>query len=293
MDAFVSRKRRRVSLPKSMRSNEDARDDSESESTDLKLAILSSLHPDLEQSALLETLILSNGSVEEALASLSTPPTLSISGRTKASVADIQSSLSFSKSLDGPKHPSRSVANVTRKGQTLYLYSPDDIARHTPCSIIHNFLPPAEAEKLLRELLVEARTYSKQTFKVFDNVVQSPHTMCFYVSSLSEAEAQRKDYIYNGAAIDDIRQLTPEMRMVSAKVQEAVNREIEHRIKNFYPEGKKLRYQSPRDWKPNAAFVNCYDGGGESVGYHSDQLTYLGPRAVIGRTSSYPFSILD
>jgi len=31
--------------------------------------------------------------------------------------------------------------------------------------------------------------------------------------------------------------------------------------------------------------VNCYNGGAESVGYHSDQLTYLGPRAVIGSIS--------
>jgi hypothetical protein len=31
--------------------------------------------------------------------------------------------------------------------------------------------------------------------------------------------------------------------------------------------------------------VNCYSGGQESVGWHSDQLTYLGPRAIIGSVS--------
>ena len=75
------------------------------------------------------------------------------------------------------------------------------------------------------------------------------------------------------------------MRAVSSKVQEAVNSEISKRIRHFYPEGKKLQYQSPRTWTPNAAFVNCYKGGNESVGYHSDQLTYLGPRAIIGSIS--------
>ena len=75
------------------------------------------------------------------------------------------------------------------------------------------------------------------------------------------------------------------MRAVSPLVQEAVNKEIEYRIKHFYPHGKKLPYQSPKIWTPNAAFVNCYKGGSESVGYHSDQLTYLGPRAVIGSIS--------
>ena len=69
------------------------------------------------------------------------------------------------------------------------------------------------------------------------------------------------------------------------KVQEAVNREIQNRIQTRYPNGKKLRYQSPKPWVPNSAFVNCYNGAQESVGWHSDQLTYLGPRAIIGSIS--------
>ena len=75
------------------------------------------------------------------------------------------------------------------------------------------------------------------------------------------------------------------MRLVSGIVRSAVNQEIAKRIKHFYPNGKKLKYQSPDGWVPNAAFVNCYQGGSESVGYHTDQLTYLGPRAVIGSLS--------
>ena len=75
------------------------------------------------------------------------------------------------------------------------------------------------------------------------------------------------------------------MRSISSKVKPAVNDEIAQRIKNHYPGGKKLKHQSPDQWIPNAAFVNCYKGGAESVGYHCDQLTYLGPRAVIGSLS--------
>ena len=74
------------------------------------------------------------------------------------------------------------------------------------------------------------------------------------------------------------------MRAISAKVEAAVNEEIATRIERFYG-GKKLQYQSPHRWRPNAAFCNLYQGGSESVGYHSDQLTYLGPRAVIGSVS--------
>lgn len=61
--------------------------------------------------------------------------------------------------------------------------------------------------------------------------------------------------------------------------------EIATRIAARYPNARKLKHQSPRPWNPNAAFVNCYDGPRESVGWHSDQLTYLGPRAVIGSLS--------
>ena len=75
------------------------------------------------------------------------------------------------------------------------------------------------------------------------------------------------------------------MRKVSVPVQTAVNSEVARRIQQHYPDGKKLQYQSPKEWVPNAAFVNCYKGGSESVGYHCDQMTYLGPRAIIGSLS--------
>jgi alkylated DNA repair dioxygenase AlkB len=82
----------------------------------------------------------------------------------------------------------------------------------------------------------------------------------------------------------DIRLLTPQMRKVAPIVQEAVNQEIKTRMTTHH-NGKKLKYQATDPWKPNAAFVNCYIGGAESVGYHSDQLTYLGPRPIIGSIS--------
>ena len=105
------------------------------------------------------------------------------------------------------------------------------------------------------------------------------------MDTFEEQEKQKTEYLYNGSFLEDVRQLTPQMKSVSSKVQQAVNQEIANRIKNHYPDGKKLQYQSPEPWIPNAAFVNCYSGGAESVGYHSDQLTYLGPRAVIGSLS--------
>ncbi len=79
--------------------------------------------------------------------------------------------------------------------------------------------------------------------------------------------------------------MTPNLEKVKPLVEEAVNSEIQKRIKTSHPGGKKLKFQSPRRWSPNAAFVNCYNGPQQSVGWHSDQLTYLGPRPIIGSLS--------
>lgn len=257
------------------------------ETTDIKLATLASLFPQVDQLTLLDLLISADGSVDTVSSSLSTRDLASSPRKRPAVGIGHQTSLS---SFRRSRNDDRELLSVkrralTRKGQTLHLYAPEDIDAHTPCSIIHDFLPAQVADDLLKELLEEAPSFEKQTFKLFDTVVQSPHSACFYVQSLEEETRQKTEYLYNGSYLSDVRQITPHMRAVSSIVQITVNREIARRVKQHYPGGKKLKYQSPREWTPNAAFVNCYKGGGESVGYHSDQLTYLGPRAVIGSIS--------
>jgi alkylated DNA repair dioxygenase AlkB len=287
MDAFVSRKRRRLSPPAEVDPTRPASPFGDVEdSTDVKLAILSSLHSEYSHDDLLEILLGCEGSVKTALEALSAGAghVLPSRGKRRTSVG-LQSSLPYftgdSEDQTSPKKPK----TLTKKGKTLHLYDPADIAAHTPCSIIHNFLPPELATALLLELLPEISTYQSATFKLFDNVVKSPHAACFYVNDLAERERQRTEYLYNGSNLDDVRAILPEMRKVSDLVEEAVNQEIQKRIKEHYPDGKKLKYQCPAAWKPNAAFVNCYDTGKQSVGYHSDQLSYLGPRAIIGSLS--------
>lgn len=290
MDAFVSRKKRRLSgsrVDRGVSSAEKSRPSEalgDEESTELKLAVLASLYPSVEQEVLLDVLLAKDGSVEQASEVLSTAgSSLPVKKSQVPASNTYQSSLASLRAPDGPD--GRRTKPLTRKGRTLHLFSPEDVAQHTPCSIIHNFLRQEEANDLLKELLEEARTFESATFKIFDNVVTSPHSACFYVQNLEEERKQRTEYLYNGSYLSDIRQITPHMRQVSSRVQEAVNREIATRIKTQYPGRQKLRYQSARPWVPNAAFVNCYDGGSQSVGYHSDQLTYLGPRPVIGSLS--------
>lgn len=51
------------------------------------------------------------------------------------------------------------------------------------------------------------------------------------------------------------------MKEAGIKVQSTVNEQIQRRIREYNADGKKLKYQSPREWTPNVSFVNCYDGG--------------------------------
>ena len=166
--------------------------------TDVKLATLASLYDSVDQAVLLDALVNANGSTEDAskaLQAYTEEPRRKLSSPPRK-VIGYQSSLSAFRIAGKNGNP---VKRLTKKGQTLHLYTPEDVAAHTPCSIIHNFLPPEEANDLLRELLAEAPTFERQTFKVFDNVVQSPHSACFYVHSLEEKRQQQTEYLYNGS----------------------------------------------------------------------------------------------
>lgn len=221
MDAFISRKRRAQSPPPSDDSSTPLRiathtsthgkqDKSEEEDfTDLKLATLASLYPHIAQEALLDCLIAADGSVEAVRRNYSVFEHLRSPRKGSNRGIGHQTSLvGFRQSgndvtNDGMPQMGSGVSNkprtLTKKGQTLHLYTPEDIAAHTPCSIIHNFLPAGEADELLKELLEESPTFPRQTFKLFDNVVQSPHTACFYVDSLEEVVRQKTEYLYNGS----------------------------------------------------------------------------------------------
>lgn len=176
------------------------------DSTEVKLALLASLSGCEDYDVLLETLLASEGHVSRAseiLLGHISPPVELVSKKRKASAAlGYQSSLSsFAVGT-----PASAKKQLTKKGKTLHLYSPMDIAAHTPCSIIHNFLEKEQADALLHELLLEAPSYGRVTFKIFENTVTSPHTFCklkaFLVSlgyscpALSAEDKQYNRFVY-------------------------------------------------------------------------------------------------
>lgn len=208
MEAFLSRKRPRTPsrtlADQDNPSHQSQNLENEEETTDLKLATLSSLFPTVDQATLLDLLISADGSVSAVFDSLSGTIEDASPRKRTATRVGYQTSLSSFRTEANleAESPSAKRRTLTKKGQTLHLYTPEDIAAHTPCSIIHHFLPAQEAENLLRELLQEAPTFERQTFKLFDNVVQSPHSACFYVDSLEERERQKTEYLYNGSYLE-------------------------------------------------------------------------------------------
>ncbi|KAF2487140.1 hypothetical protein BDY17DRAFT_288412 [Neohortaea acidophila] len=273
-------KRRKTSPPPAPAQQTD---DEEVQSTDFKLAVLASLHPDRSQDVLLDYLLAYDGVVGDVTNALSSTSTQANTGQKRA--IGYQSSLSaFAIGNKAASDVATAPKSLTKKGRTLHLYSPDDVEAHTPCSIIHNFLSPEDADVLLQELLAEAGTFRRDEFQMFDRTVQSPHTSKFYVDTWEEQQDQKTEYMYNGGAVQDVGKTPPELLRVSHIVRKTVNAEIQRRMER-HVDSKKLKFQSPDEWKPNVTFVNCYAGGNESVGWHSDHLTYLGPRAVIGSLS--------
>lgn len=198
MEAWLKGKKR-----KSDTISEEIPDD-ENESTDVKLAILSSLFPDFGQEVLLDCLLEHDGSVDAATASLGNEIPRDAKKLRNLAVIGSQTSLRFfptNRSESGQILSPKKSKLLSKKGTTLHLYDPDDIAQNTPCSIIHNFLPPDVANDLLKEMLEESKTFEKITFKLFDNVVQSPHTSTFYVETEKELNVQKHEYFYNGARL--------------------------------------------------------------------------------------------
>lgn len=281
MDEHRAKRMKTSAEPTAKASSTEAEESNED--TDFKLAMLASLYPDKSPEVHLDYLLAYNGSYEKAAAALSG----ALERPVKRKTIGHQSSLTFFANSGNTSSQSCSKQQLPQKGKTLHLYDPMDIETNTPCSIIHNFLPGAQADALLRELLDEAPSFERGTFQLFGRTVQNHSTFKFYLDTPEAVKDQQTNFFYDGSVYESgaLKQTTPEMLKVSQIVKKTVNEEVERRMRDYQTDGKKLKFQSPEAWEPNASFVNCYDGSKESVGYHADQLTYLGPRAVIGSLS--------
>lgn len=145
-------------------------------------------------------------------------------------------------------------------------------AKLTPCTLIHNFLPKDISDSLFLKMLEESETWKKKEFCLFKRNVVSPHKSCYYVYS-DENQLLEQKFFHNGSEIKNIREFPQEMIVVRVLVKDIVNKILSKR--------KPLKYQYLGEWDPNIAVTNLYSNAKENLGYHSDQLTYLGPMPTI------------
>ncbi|GAA5992062.1 hypothetical protein JCM11641_003663 [Rhodosporidiobolus odoratus] len=170
------------------------------------------------------------------------------------------------------------------------------LAEHTQglATLVENALPPELAAKLYVSLVEESLGEGESEFRgqpwqpnkwwLVDREVTSPHTSAFY-RELPENLDENKGYDkaafdeaathwYNGAKRTS-RPFTSEMDEARELIGVFVRTLLQGRERHV------LEWQGQGGWEPNVAAANCYRGKGESVGWHSDALRYLGPMPTI------------
>lgn len=96
------------------------------------------------------------------------------------------------------------------------------------------------------------------------------------------------DFRYNGRMTDPPKRFPPEMEVACKIIEQVVNKELKKRNRYSLEYGGNQNDDSGTInpvWKANVAASNCYEGAEEGVGFHSDQLTYLGPYPTIASLS--------
>ncbi|KAA1474862.1 hypothetical protein DENSPDRAFT_782623 [Dentipellis sp. KUC8613] len=175
----------------------------------------------------------------------------------------------------------------------LTLSNPSMVAEHTPCTLHASVLPPELACELFYTMLGEARGWQRNKWWLFDRMVESPHRTSFYVRNAADVTDEHGNwnevsrFWYNGRKMDPPAAFPTPMEEACAIVEKLVNTEM-HKRKRFPLEwgGVPPEVGDQRViWRANFAASNCYEGAKETVGFHSDRLTNLGPYATIASLS--------
>ncbi|KIJ60668.1 hypothetical protein HYDPIDRAFT_177359 [Hydnomerulius pinastri MD-312] len=167
----------------------------------------------------------------------------------------------------------------------LTLSNPSMVAQHTPCTMHLSVLPPELACKLFYTMVDLSQAWKRNKWWLFDRVVESPHRTSFFVRKTNgvdddESWQEAAQYWYNGRATDPPEVFPKLMEEACEYVEKIVNDEMRKR------ERLPLEWTGQgQSWHANVAASNCYEGAQESVGFHSDQLTYLGPYPTIASLS--------
>lgn len=293
--------------------------------TDTKLALIASaLDAPYEAEVLLDALLENDGDVGRTVAALSRPEMErsgdQLAGLTDAgdrrAAGDINEpqtpAVKRSNPCDALRWHDGAESKRRKLSPVVQLHTAAEIERHLPCTLIEDVLPADLADRLLRRMLRESEAWQQGYFKLFDRTVTSPHTSCFYLrDEAAVREHAQAGYIYNGAPLAATPQFPAEMEQAYPIVVEKTRRwlaGVGHLFDGTLPTasaripvrpGNDESVDQPgaagdRDarvpvddsnWLANVAFSNLYKGAGSGVGYHADQLSYLGPLATIASLS--------
>ncbi|KAL0947389.1 hypothetical protein HGRIS_013504 [Hohenbuehelia grisea] len=213
-----------------------------------------------------------------------------------------------------PQSTSKSNSHSITRQPPLTLPSPALVSAHTPCTLHFSVLPPELACRLFHTMRAAAHGWQRNRWWLFDRMVESPHKTSFFVRRDLDAEysngndikdtervsneerwSEAARFWYNGKITDPPPTFPDAMEEACHIIEQLVNQEmrkrpacpLEWRPPSEGPESDPSRQTSADKpiWRANVAASNCYEGGKESVGWHSDQLTYLGPYPTIASLS--------
>ncbi|KAF9175740.1 hypothetical protein BGX21_000211 [Mortierella sp. AD011] len=189
------------------------------------------------------------------------------------SLPSLNDKLRWKESLD---ESSSSTSTQQRPPKPLVLYNPEDVAKHCPCTLIFNALDKDLATRLLKAMLIDSETWNRNRWWLFERMVESPHKTSYFAERDDDME-EVSGWTYNGMKQDKPKKFLPEMDEAKMVVRRIVN-EL-RKSRDIHP------YEVQGDWNCNVAASNHYAHSKESVGWHADKLTYLGPRPTIGSLS--------
>ncbi|ODO09235.1 hypothetical protein I350_02835 [Cryptococcus amylolentus CBS 6273] len=169
-----------------------------------------------------------------------------------------------------------SVQPRTQPQGPIFLSSQASIdARSLPLSVFAQPLPPSLASALYLLMMEESEKWDHNRFYIAGKAAKSPHTTSFYARR--EGGYGNGRYFYSGMEQGPAKSYFPELEEASFLVENIVNEHLQQRQR--YP----LEWAGR--WRANVCGANRYDGAKSSVGWHADQLTYLGPYTTIASLS--------
>ncbi|KAF8522221.1 hypothetical protein BU17DRAFT_45166 [Hysterangium stoloniferum] len=186
--------------------------------------------------------------------------------------------------------PPLSVPAVPRLAP-LTLSNPMLVEKHTPCTLHLSVLPPELASRLFYVMVNASKEWTPNKWWLFDRVVESPHKTAFYIRKFDGVTDdgtwhEAAQYWYNGRPTATPSVFPSEMEEACQIIENIVNHTLQSRRRYPLEWGGCSNGFDRQTWKANVAASNCYtEGGKEGVGFHSDQLTYLGPFPTIASLS--------